>query len=169
MNVYDFSVNECRRLEVNENEVPIPFGLLFEEPAAQPQGLIIPIYDEETDLSYVEDSNSRLIPYVEFTEAIGTETHTRVAGEPVDEDKNRFSRFAGTDTVTEVEIEATDTDPGDDMRFVGRLGTETATLVKGEATDTDPGDDRTSLLSRVPLMGTDTCTKVVGESTDKDE
>lgn len=146
----------------------IPFGLLFEEAAPEPRGLIVPTYDEEADLSYVVDSAGHRIPYVEFTAAIGTETHTRIASESVDEDENRLG-FLGTETATKVRIEATDRDPeGNKPRPIVSLGTESVTLIQSESTDTDPEDDRTSPSIRRPLVGTDTFTEVKREATDKD-
>ena len=45
---------------MKETSSRIPFGLIFEEPAGQPHDLIMPVYDEETDLSYVEDAEGCL-------------------------------------------------------------------------------------------------------------
>ena len=95
----------------------IPFGLLFEEAAPQSQGLIVPTYDEETDLSYVEDLQGHWVPYVEFSGATGTQTETKVRRE------------------------TTDTDPGDDRAGFSAIGTNTLTEVRAESTDTDPEDD----------------------------
>ena len=102
----------------------IPFGLLFEEVAPQPQGLIMSTYDEETDLSYMEDSQDHRIPLVEISGAVGTQTMTAAAEEKTDTDPgddyvgsvpNReyyaAGRFlAGTETFTKQEKETTDRD-----------------------------------------------------------
>lgn len=101
-----------------KREECIPFGLLFEEAAPRPEDLITPTYDEETDLSYVENLQRHRVPYVEFHGATGTQT------------------------VTEVRAEATDTDPGDDHATFSAIGTITQTKVVAESTDTDPEDDR---------------------------
>lgn len=130
---------------MEKQERPIPFGLLFEEAAPQPQGPIIPTYDEDTDLSYVKDSRGRRVPYVELSGAIGTHTGTKIRSE------------------------ITDTDPEDDnARFFGSLGTVTVTLVEAETTDTDPEDDHGYHYSSRSLVGTDTITMVEKEPTDQD-
>jgi hypothetical protein len=149
---------------------PAPFGLLYEEPASRPPNLILPIYDEDSDLSYVEDSDGHQVPYVEFASAIGTETNTRIAVEAPDEDKNHLSQLAGTHTFTEIELEPTDTDPEDGSRLLlGNVGTETVTLIEAEPTDTDPGDDEGySIIVQRSLAATDTFTKEDIESTDTD-
>lgn len=150
----------------------VPFGLLFEEVAPQPQGLVMPTYDEETDLSYVEDLKGHWIPYVEFVQAAGTQTETRLRREETDTDpgEDHISLSGiGTNTFTEVRTESTDTDPGDDnaQSFAG-LGTNSMTLIASESTDTDPEDDRGRYSLWMPLAGTDTITKVKRETTDRD-
>jgi len=149
---------------MEKQERTIPFGLLFEEAASPPQGLIMPTYDEETDLSYVEDSQGHRVPYVEFNVATGTQTETKVRRETTDtdpgDDRTGFSA-TGTTTLTEVRVESTDTDPEDDnARFVGSVGTDTITLVQAKPTDTDPSDDQSYCGIRRPLVGTDTITAV---------
>ncbi len=150
----------------------VPFGLLFEEVAPQPQGLIMPTYDEATDLSYVEDSQGHRVPYVEFSGATGTRTETKIRSEITDtdpeDDRTGFST-TGTNTLTEVRAESTDTDPEDDnARFFGSLGTDTLTLVEAEPTDTDPEDDHGYHSIWRSLVGTDTITAVEKEPTDQD-
>ena len=102
---------------MDNRESRVPFGLLFEEPVSLPKDLIIPTYDEQTDLSYVYDSDGSRIPCVEFN-------------------------LAGTDTVTKVRQETTDTDLFDDHRGHTRirrslLGTDTITEAANEPTDQD--------------------------------
>jgi len=157
---------------MEQQERPVPFGLLFEEIAPRPQDFIVPIYDEETDLSYVEDPKGHRGPVVEFRRAIGTQTETKVVLETTDtdpgDDRPSFSA-TGTITLTEVRVETTDTDPEDDHpRSCGVLGTETATFVAAEPTDTDPEDDHEYHPAWMPLGGTDTLTKVQKEPTDQD-
>jgi len=123
----------------------IPFGLLFEETAPHPQGLITPTYDEETDLSYIKDSQGRRVPYVEFSGATSTQTETKIRRETTDRDL-----------------------AGDNAWFCGSAGTQTITFVEAESTDTDPGDDQGYHSVVRPLAGTDTTTKAEGEPTDQD-
>lgn len=157
---------------MTKQERAIPFGLLFEEAAHQSQGQIVPTYDEETDLSYVEDGQGHRIPYVEFNQATGTQTATKVYRETTDtdpgDDRTAFS-FTGTTTLTEIRVESTDTDPEDDnARLFGMLGTETATCVAIEPTDTDPEDDHRSTFIHKSSAGTDTITRIQQEPTDQD-
>lgn len=134
---------------VKETNSPVPFGLLFEEPAAQPQNLVMPVYDEETDLSYVEDPAGRLVPCVELTGVLGTQTNvTKIWTDPPDtdpEDDRQGFVHLGTMTLTKVRNESTDTDPEDDRSYFSNLGTRTLTEVQVESTDTDPEDDRSRL------------------------
>jgi hypothetical protein len=159
-----------RRSEMDKGNKPTPFGLLFAEPATQPPSPIVPTYDEDTDLSYVEDPAGRRVPYVELTDTIRTETQTRIASEATDEDENHLSQFVGTHTFTEIELEPTDPDPEDGSRLaLGNVGTDTVTLIEAEPTDTDPGDDQgySNSIQR-SLAATDTFTKQDREPTDTD-
>jgi hypothetical protein len=157
---------------MTKQERAIPFGLLFEEAAHQPQGQIVPTYDEETDLSYVEDGQGHRIPYVEFNQVTGTQTATKVDRETTDtdpgDDRTAFSAV-GTVTLTEIRVESTDTDPEDDnARSFRMLGTETETFVETEPTDKDPEDDYGSTSILKSSLGTDTITRVQEEHTDQD-
>jgi hypothetical protein len=156
---------------MKKRETTVPFGLLFEESAPQPRNQVEPTYDEETDISYVIDSEKRKIPYVECGSFTGTNTATKVYRETTDtdpgEDQTRFS-VEGTTTVTRIKQESTDTDPENDHScFFGALATESVTLVQAEATDTDPENDCVR-PSKVPFGGTDTLTEVKKENTDRD-
>jgi hypothetical protein len=159
-----------RRSEMDKANKPAPFGLLFEEPASRPPNPILPVYDEDTDLSYVEDSDGHQVPYVEFVSAIGTETNTRIAVEAPDEDKDYPGQLAGTHTVTKMQLEPTDPDPENDTRLIfGNAGTQTATAVEVESSDTDPEDDEGySIIVQRSLATTDTFTEQDIESTDTD-
>jgi len=101
---------------MNKKEKALPFGLLFEEAAPLPQGLVSPVYDEDTDLSYVKDADGSRVPYVEFCGILGTQTVTEVKDEETDEDEEeeRFNQLMGTDTATKADGENTDEDPDDD-------------------------------------------------------
>ncbi len=99
---------------MNKKEKALPFGLLFEEVAPFPHGLISPVYDEGTDLSYVEGANGSRIPYVEFSSVLGTATITAVNDEDTDEDEDRLYQLTGTATATKADGEDTDEDPDDD-------------------------------------------------------
>lgn len=125
-------------------EEPVPFGLLFEEVAPEPQGLIIPVYDESQDLSCIQDPEGKWIPFVEFEQSVGTQTGTKIRRE------------------------VTDTDPGDDQQNLAVVGTMTVTEVRKEATDTDPEDDHGYTPVVKSLLGTDTITRIDNENTDQD-
>lgn len=162
-------------------EKTTPFGLIFEEVPPQPQMQITPVYDEEMDVSCIEDARGGRTPYVEFAGRLATETYTRVANEPTDndEDKDHY-RFVGTQTESKTWGETTDTDPEDDyVRLPASIGIRTVTLatdtftrIQTEPTDTDPGDDHARFLDSVQVRGvdlaTETFTAVKSESTDKD-
>ncbi len=97
---------------MNHLRTPIPFGILFMEPAPQPKSLLTPMYDEVTSISFVEDSQGRQVPYVEFEGAIGTDTETFVTNETTDRDEERLSALSTVDTVTKAaEPETTNDDP----------------------------------------------------------
>jgi len=120
----------------------IPFGLLFEEPAPEPRDLITPTYDESSDLSCVETSEGKRVPYVELSRSVMTETVTRVVNEVTDEDESLSMQCVETQTETKVIVETTDRDPGIDVaRWLGIAGTQTITEVRAESTDTDLEDD----------------------------
>ncbi len=171
---------------MSSNPELIPFGLIFEERAPQPEASTPLVYDEYSDISYVRCADGRLVPCVEFSGAGRTTTETRVATESSDQDVEHPSRFTGTQTESKVWTEETDTDPSDDHSNARAwFGTHTMTAVRAESTDTDPGEDdarplfRGSVDSRMisaerwlmipgALIGTDTFTKAKGESTDKD-
>lgn len=150
----------------------IPFGLLFEEAAAEPPDIPEPAYDEERDLSFVEDSQGRRVLFVELSNSVGTQTETKIHRETADtdpgDDRACFSS-CGTATNTSVRTESTDTDPQDDRarRFVN-LATESMTFIQAETTDTDPQDDQVRQGPKKPLVGTDTVTEIKRENTDKD-
>ena len=155
-----------------ETKRAILFGLLFEEVAPQPQGLLMPTYDEETDLSYVQDREGHRIPYVELGGALGTQTETKAQGETTDTDPgdDRFGSVAtSTGTSTKVRGQTMDTNSQhDDARYLALLGTDTVTRIDRETTDTDPGDDQNYYTGWNFLAGTETLTEVDGEPTDKD-
>jgi hypothetical protein len=152
----------------------IPFGLLFEEDAKSPETIITPIYDEERDLSLIEDAHGRMVPIVELGFGIGTDTETKVRQESTDTDPwddHSSLSITSTTTVTEVRSETTDTDPEDDnaQQFQSYgLGTDTGTAVQAESTDTDPEDDPGAPSVWRCFLATDTITRREGESTDRD-
>ncbi len=127
---------------MNEERCCMPFGLVFEEEARQPEKLISPSYDEGTDLSYVEDSEGHKIAYVEFGNiSVGTDTATKALPETadrdfVDDDAASFAKW-GTQTITAVAEESTDEDEDVDVSKHTGTGTETLTEVRSESTDED--------------------------------
>ena len=137
-----------------------PFGLLFEEhPIAT--DFIIPIYDEDEDISIIVDEGGHKKPYVEYFRNSGTKTLTKVANESIDEDRDSL-KMGGTRTLTAVKSD--DSSDSDEVAISLMLGTKTATFVQSEEADTDPGID---VVPKPPLT-TRTVTAVAREDTDKD-
>ena len=102
-----------------------PFGLRFEErPTAA--DFIIPIYDEEEDISVVVDNAGHKIPYVEYYENLGTKTFTKVANKKPAGISNSL-KMSGTRTLTEVQAKSSDSD---DSSFSFTLSTKTQTFVQ---------------------------------------
>jgi hypothetical protein len=118
----------------------VPFGLLFEESAQSSQVMISPVYDEEKDLSFVQDSSGKFIPYVELRDALGTQTLTESGGESNDEDEENSARLTGTRTETLADGENTDEDDDRRYSYFLSIGTQTATKADGETIDEDPND-----------------------------
>jgi len=90
-----------------------PFGLLFEEAAPDLVEEIAPIYDESNDMSFVKDSEDRLIPFVIAAGPQTTGTVTKAFPETTDQDftKSLFKNTpTKTETVTFVMKEDTDSD-----------------------------------------------------------
>jgi hypothetical protein len=137
----------------------LPFGLRFEE-HPNVKDFIIPLYDEDEDISVVIDENGRKIPSVEYYGNLGTRTATKVQNEGTDEDPGS-SNMGGTRTLTEVKDESSDSD---EDRFSLILGTRTETFVQSEQSDEDPGID----VEPRPPLTTRTATSVAREDTDKD-
>ena len=69
-----------------QRDIPIPFGLHFMEDVTEEATNQVPFYDEDTDMSYVEDSEGRRMPFVELKVASGTETSTEIRVEGTDHD-----------------------------------------------------------------------------------
>jgi hypothetical protein len=113
---------------------PMPFGLLFEEPAPLRHNFPIPQYDEETDLSYIKDQDGRQVPFIEFRFPLQTQTFTALAAEETDEDDGAHSLLIGTATTTKTFGETTDEDQSGLPSW--GFGTQTITETV-ETTDTD--------------------------------
>ncbi|MGD0857294.1 MAG: hypothetical protein ABSA18_16095 [Dehalococcoidia bacterium] len=142
-----------------EKPSSLPFGLRYEEhPVAN--DFVSSIYDEDEDISVVIDENGQKIPSVEYRGNLGTKTLTRLQNESTDEDPGT-SKLGGTRTITAVQSESTDFDDG---QYSLALSTKTTTFVQAEQSDEDPGID---VVSRPPLT-TRTATKVAREDTDQD-
>jgi len=137
----------------------LPFGLRFAEyPAAI--NFIIPVYDEDEDISVVVDENGKRIPSVEYYGNAGTKTVTEVQSESTDDDQESMNMVL-TKTATAVNEESSDSDEDQFSLF---LSTKTYTFVQSEQTDEDPGLD----TAPKPPLSTNTATKVVNEETDND-
>ncbi len=146
----------------------VPFGILFEESAQPQQDSIAPVYDEETDLSYVEDSLGHRIPYVEAVSIMSTNTATKEKSEATDPDEYSQASITSTRTFTEVGGEPTDADEDSCFRQGGiKISTNTATFVADESDDSDAEDGAYEVsLQQSFLSGTDTFTKIKKESVD---
>ncbi len=116
--------------------ISLPFGLQFtERPTAN--SFIVPVYDEDEDISVVIDENGRRIPSVVYFGNVGTKTFTKVHEESSDSDEDSFSLILSTKTETFVLSEQTDEDPGIDTTPKPPIVTGTATSVVAEETDSD--------------------------------
>jgi len=98
-------------------KVVTPFGMLFQVLAPRSNGNATPTYDAQTHISYIQCSEGMRLACVELASM-------------------------GTDTVTRIWRETTDTDPEDDhqgptFRAGSLLGTDTFTEAEKEATDRD--------------------------------
>lgn len=140
-----------------DKKSPLPFGLQFEENPIDKE-FVIPIYDENEDMSMVIDKHGQKIPFVEYCGNLGTKTATKVQNEGNDEDPDSMD---GTRTITRVKEESSDSD---EDRYFHFLGTRTDTFVQSEQIDTDPGFDNES----EPSLNTKTATSVSKEGTDED-
>ena len=115
----------------------IPFALLFEESGSN-NYWEKPEYDADMDLSVVWMGNKK-VPFVTLGQGLGTQTLTRMEIEATDRDAQLNDTGAassyglGTGTFTDVKVEVTDSDPGGGFL----LGTLTFTAVKIESTDED--------------------------------
>lgn len=134
-----YGCNDARLKElitVPISDETVPFGLLFEEAAARPKYAVSPTYDELTDLSYVLDASGCPVPVVEANKGIQLNNGSgRFRQSEHNSEEPCLLAFQGTQTITEEEIETTDTDPGDDTSFLQI--TETVTKMHPEATDKD--------------------------------
>ncbi len=89
----------------------VPFGMLFEEQnTKQAQVMTMPEYNPDDSISYICDSTGQRVPFVEWARAsLGTQTITAVADESSDTDPDP-PRPLGTLTGTKVRAETTDAD-----------------------------------------------------------
>ena len=116
---------------MEKQELVVPFGMLFEEPATQLPGLIKPIYDEETALSYAVGNDGVRVPFVNLG-SLGTDMFTKQHGEATDSDQQAFGGVVATQTITEVEAEVTDSDIDSNVsRHCANMSTNTMTLSIG--------------------------------------
>ncbi|SRR6266498_479562 len=139
-----------------KESLAMPFGLLFEERPVV-SNLIMPIYDEDEDISIVVDENGHKIPSVEYRTGIGTKTATSTI-EDTDDDEDALM-VNGTRTVTETQAESADSD---ENVFLAMLATKTETFVQSEDSDKDP-----TFELRQPYT-TGTATKTSNEDSDTD-
>ncbi|MBU1700012.1 MAG: hypothetical protein KJ970_03425 [Candidatus Eisenbacteria bacterium] len=123
------------------DEVLEPFGLLFLESAPPPEKRSDPVYDNETDISYISVENGDLVPFVESQVNEETKSTTGIAREGTDKDVTDTKcagAFVGTNTGTRIKLETTDKDNHDLVPVCWTmLGTKTLTFVNTEPTDSD--------------------------------
>ena len=116
-------------------ESAIPFGLLFAENEITLDEQPLATYDEDQDVSVVEENGER-VPLVSVADPrMGTETFTEAAGEPTDRTSQACIPHWWLTTDTE-------TKAGDDLTLgsleptlLMALATETQTRIAGEETD----------------------------------
>lgn len=103
-----------REAKMTRTSGAIPFGLLFEEPALElPIGLPLPVYDEDSGISYLVDEQNQRVPYMDCDcPAMGSET--RVQREMPDAPP--VSWLGRTETFTAVAREPSDADVNDVLR-----------------------------------------------------
>lgn len=115
----------------------IPFGLLFEEPAqGLPSGLPVPVYDEDSGVSYLVDERDQRVPYVDCDcPTMGTDT--KVQRETPD--APTASWLGRTQTFSAVAREPSDADVneivGADLALASRAQFDTLTKVQRETND----------------------------------
>lgn len=147
----------------------LPFAFLFEETAPPDPGLFKPIYDPWSKISFVENEDGELHPFVELRP-------DQVSSEELE------NSIQSTSTVTEVRREVTDTDPAHVRRTSvhsnrerSLASTETVTFNSREMTDRDQskirsrnGQSKDFVKMQAILEATGTETKSPRENTDRD-
>jgi len=115
----------------------MPFGLVFQEPAVDPGEMLVPIYDEDRDMSFVE-KDGEAVPFVTVASAgMATRTMTEVAREPTDQDFDPANPAWSLGMLTKTKIEREPTDRAPSMSLVSMMATQTGTAVARENTDQD--------------------------------
>lgn len=94
----------------------VPLGLLFEEPVPEHRDTVVPTYDDEADLSYI-DYDGRRVPWAGIVEAVMVDAGAKT--------RNPFDVYSEADGRLRVLIQ-------DSL-----MGTETVTKIMNESTDTD--------------------------------
>jgi len=116
----------------------MPFGFLFQEPAVDLGETPVPVYDEERDISFIEQ-DGEAVPFVTAVPPrMATRTHTAVAREPTDADVDpaNLSRcLRAVRTETKIERESTDRSPAPSL--LALMKTQTVTRIRREQTDED--------------------------------
>lgn len=118
-------------------KICLPFGMIFAEIAPNPYGeqMPTPEYDPAEGISYVATDCGDRVPYISLSiYGLGTQTITEVRTETTDSDPGDRRAILATQTETKVRSETTETDPGDDYAV---FGTQTETRIQSESTDTD--------------------------------
>ncbi|HUW09169.1 MAG TPA: hypothetical protein VM537_05530 [Anaerolineae bacterium] len=116
-------------------ESAIPFGLLFAENEITLAEQPVATYDEDQDVSVVEENGER-VPLVSVADPrMSTETVTEAAGEPTDRRSQACIPHWGLSTDTETKAQDDLTLGGLEPRLVMALATETETRIAGEETD----------------------------------
>jgi len=116
-------------------ESAIPFGLLFAENEIALAEQPLATYDEDQDVSVVEENGER-VPLVSVADPrMGTETFTEAAGEHTDRTSQACMPHWWLSTDTETKAQDDLTLGGLEPRLLMALATETETRIPDEATD----------------------------------
>lgn len=113
----------------------VPFGVLFQEPAADLGQVEIPIYDENREISLVQ-RDGEAVPFVTAAPAaMATQTLTEAAGESTDKDFDPRSLAWSLSTFTTTKMERDPTDRDRSLSLAVVMATQTGVAVTREDTD----------------------------------
>ena len=88
----------------------VPFGLFFEEPAKEEIPTLLPKYSAVDSISFIETVDGQTVPFVLLPFLAGTQTVTRIRTENTDSDPDESNIAIGTQSATKIRAESTDVD-----------------------------------------------------------